>query len=195
MDLNNLISSWRQNLLQLTLQNRSQKATIANSLSTTWIKRRAPGKKAKTKIDPEVAEAEDLSTTTTVRTANKNLKQEVAVEEEVATIVKTTRKREMDSNFKQAMKRTPKNQAITTIATEETTTLEVAVVREAAEVKATVAVVADLFSMSMRDPSTTDTKIESWKVTRRKLCFRQKRWLTSRRSKDMSRRISARVFR
>ena len=194
MDLNNLISSWRQNLLQLTLQNRSQKATIAKSLSTTWIKRRAPGKKAKTKIDPEVAEAEDLSTTTTIRTASKNLKQEVAVEEEVATIVKTTMKREMDSKFKQAMKRTPKDQAITTIATEETTTLEVAVVREAPEAKATVAVVADLFSMSMQDPSTTDTKIESSRVTRRKSSLRKKSWRSYRRSKDMLRRISS-VFR
>ena len=168
MGLNNLISSWRQNLLQLTLQNRSQKATIAKSLSPTWIKKRAPGKKAKTKIDPEVAEVEDLSTTTTIRTVNKNLNQEVAVEEEVATIVKTTRKRETDSKFKQAMKRTPKDQAITTIAGEETSTLEVVEVREALEVKATVAVAAELFSMSTQDPSTTDTKIESWKVTRRK---------------------------
>ena len=194
MGLNNLISSWRQNLLQLTLQNRSQKATIAKSLSPTWIKKRAPGKKAKTKIDPEVAEVEDLSTTTTIRTVNKNLNQEVAVEEEVATIVKTTRKRETDSKFKQAMKRTPKDQAITTIAGEETSTLEVVEVREAPEAKATVAVAADLFSMSMQDPSTTDTKIESWKATRRKSSLRKTRWRSSRKSRDMFKRISS-VFR
>jgi len=192
--LNNLISSWRQNLLQLTLQNRSQKATIAKSLSPTWIKKRAPGKKEKTKIDPEVAEVEDLSTTTTIRTVNKNLNQEVAVEEEVATIVKTTRKRETDSKFKQAMKRTPKDQAITTIAGEETSTLEVVEVREAPEAKATVAVAADLFSMSMQDPSTTDTKIESWKATRRKSSLRKTRWRSSRKSRDMFKRISS-VFR
>ena len=66
------------------------------------------------------------------------------------------------------MKRKPKDQAITTIAGEETSTLEVVEVREALEVKATVAVAAELFSMSTQDPSTTDTKIESWKVTRRK---------------------------
>ena len=194
MGLNNLISSWRQNLLQLTLQNRSQKATIAKSLSPTWIKKRAPGKKAKTKIDPEVAEVEDLSTTTTIRTVNKNLNQEVAVEEEVATIVKTTRKRETDSKFKQAMKRTPKDQAISTIAGEETSTLEVVEVREAPEAKATVAVAADLFSMSMQDPSTTDTKIESWKATRRKSSLRKTRWRSSRKSRDMFKRISS-VFR
>ena len=194
MGLNNLISSWRQNLLQLTLQNRSQKATIAKSLSPTWIKKRAPGKKAKTKIDPEVAEVEDLSTTTTIRTVNKNLNQEVAVEEEVATIVKTTRKRETDSKFKQAMKRTPKDQAITTIAGEETSTLEVVEVREALEVKATVAVAAELFSMSTQDPSTTDTKIESWKATRRKSSLRKTRWRSSRKSRDMFKRISS-VFR
>ena len=194
MGLNNLISSWRQNLLQLTLQNRSQKATIAKSLSPTWIKKRAPGKKAKTKIDPEMAEVEDLSTITTIRTVNKNLNQEVAVEEEVATIVKTTRKRETDSKFKQAMKRTPKDQAITTIAGEETSTLEVVEVREAPEAKATVAVAADLFSMSMQDPSTTDTKIESWKATRRKSSLRKTRWRSSRKSRDMFKRISS-VFR
>ena len=194
MGLNNLISSWRQNLLQLTLQNRSQKATIVKSLSPTWIKKRAPGKKAKTKIDPEVAEVEDLSTTTTIRTVNKNLNQEVAVEEEVATIVKTTRKRETDSKFKQAMKRTPKDQAITTIAGEETSTLEVVEVREAPEAKATVVVAADLFSMSMQDPATTDTKIESWKATRRKSSLRKTRWRSSRKSRDMFKRISS-VFR
>ena len=194
MGLNNLISSWRQNLLQLTLQNRSQKATIAKSLSLTWIKKRAPGKKAKTKIDPEVAEVEDLSTITTIRTVNKNLNQEVAVEEEVAIIVKTTMKRETESKFKQAMKRTPKDQAITTIAGEETLTLEVVEVREAPEAKATVAVAAELFSMSTQDPSTTDTKIESWKVTRRKSSLRKTRWRSSRKSRDMFKRISS-VFR
>ena len=134
-----------------------------------------------------MAEAEDLSTTTK-KMVSKKLSTEIAAEEEVATIVKTTKRAETESKFRQATELTPNDQTPTEIAKKARLLIAVGEPIEALEVQVSVALAVDKekeFIGRTQGQSTTDTKTRNWQATKKKLFLLQRRWTLSTTGKNM----------